>query len=42
MNYGEVILDDYKKIDELNIKDMNKIMKKINLENKTTYIINKT
>lgn len=42
MNYDEVILDDYKKIDELNIKDMNKIIKNISLENKTTYIINKS
>lgn len=42
MNYNEVILDDYKKIDELNIKDMNKIIKNISLENKTTYIINKS
>ena len=42
MNYDKVILDDYKKIDSLNIKDMNKIIKKINLDNKTTYIINKS
>ncbi len=42
MNYGSVILNDYKKIDDLNIKDMNKIIKKINLNNKTVYIINKS
>lgn len=42
MNYDKVILDDYKKIDELNIKEMNKIIKSINLENKTTYIIDKS
>lgn len=41
MDYGEVILDNYKKIDDLNIKDMNKIIKNINLENKTVYIIDK-
>ncbi len=42
MNYGKIILDDYKKIDELNIKDMNKIIKNLNLSNKTVYIINKS
>ena len=42
MNYDKVILDDYKKIDSLNIKDMKKIIKSINLDNKTTYIINKS
>lgn len=42
MNYKEVILDDYKKIDDLNIKVMNKIIKGIALSNKTTYIINKS
>ena len=35
----KVIYDDYKKIDKLNIKDMNKIIKEINLDNKTTYIV---
>jgi len=39
MNYNKVILDDYKKIDKINIKDMNKIIKEINLNNKTIYII---
>ena len=39
MNYNKVILDDYKKIDKLNIKEMNKIIKDINLDNKTIYII---
>ena len=42
MNYDEVILDDYKKIDSINIKEMNKIIKNINLDNKTIYIINKS
>ena len=42
INYGEVILDDYKKIDEINIKDMKKIIKCIKLSNKTVYIINKS
>ena len=42
MNYNKVILDDYKKIDEINIKDMNKIIKNTNLDNKTVYIINKS
>ena len=42
MNYDKVIVDDYKKIDELNMKDMNKIIKNINLDNKTTYIIDKS
>lgn len=39
MNFDKVIYDDYKKIDKLNIKDMNKIIKEINLDNKTTYIV---
>ncbi|MBQ9072103.1 MAG: insulinase family protein [Bacilli bacterium] len=42
MSYDKVITDDYKKIDELNIKDMKNIIKKIDLENKTVYIINKS
>ena len=42
MNYDKVILDDYKKIDSINIKDMKKIIKKINLNNKTVYIVNKS
>lgn len=42
INYGDVILDDYKKINEINIKDMKKIIKNINLNNKTVYIINKS
>ena len=39
MNYNKVIFDDYKKIDKLNIKDMNKIIKEINLDNKTIYTV---
>lgn len=42
MNYDKVILDDYKKIDELNMKDVNNIIKNISLKNKTTYIIDKS
>ena len=42
MNYDEVILDDYKKIEDINMNDMNKIIKKLDLSNKTTYIINKS
>ena len=42
MNYNEVILDDYKKIDSLNIKEMQEIIKSINLDNKTVYVINKS
>ncbi len=42
MNYNEVILDDYKKIDELNIDTLKKITSKIDLSNKTAYIINKS
>ena len=42
MNYGEVILDDYKKINSLNIKEMKNIINNINLSNKTIYIINKS
>ena len=42
MNYDKIILDDYKKIDELNMNDMNKIIKTINLDNKTIYIIDKS
>jgi len=39
MNYNKVILDDYKKIDKINIKEMNKIIKEINLNNKTIYVV---
>ena len=39
MNYDKIIYDDYKKIDKLNIKDMNKIIKEINLDNKTIYTV---
>ena len=42
MNYDKVITDDYKKIDELNMKDMKNIIKKIDLDNKTVYILNKS
>ena len=39
MNYNKVIIDDYKKIDKINIKEMNKIIKEINLNNKTIYVV---
>lgn len=42
MNYNKVILDDYKKIDELNVKDAENIIKNIKLDNKTIYIIDKS
>ena len=42
MNYDEVILDDYKHIDEINKKDMDKIVSSIDLDNKTIYVINKS
>ena len=42
MNYEKVILDDYKKIDSFNIKELNNIIKSIDLKNKTTYIIDKS
>ena len=41
MNYGGVILDDYKKIDEINSKELKKIISKISLANKTIFIIDK-
>lgn len=41
INYGEVVLDDYKKIDDINLKEMKKIIKSINLNNKTIYLIKK-
>ena len=41
MNYNKVIFDDYKKIDELTMKTMNSIIKNMDLDNETVYIINK-
>jgi len=38
----KVILDDYKEIDNLNIKILDKIVRNINLTNKTIYKINKS
>ena len=38
----KVILDDYKEIDNLNIKMLEKIIRNINLNNKTIYKINKS
>ena len=42
MSYGKVILDNYKEIDKLNIKTMNNIIKNINLDNKSIYVITKS
>ena len=39
---NKVILDEYKEIDKLNIRTMNNIIKNINLDNKTIYLINKS
>ena len=41
INYKEIIYDDYKKIEEINIDDMNKIINNLDLSNKTTYIVRK-
>ena len=41
MNYGGVILDDYKKIDEIDSKELKKIISKISLSNKTIFVIDK-
>ena len=42
LNFGEVILDEYKKTDEFNLKNSKKIIPKIKLDNKTVYYINKS
>lgn len=42
LRYDKVILDEYKEIDNLNMKIMNKIIRNINLDNKTIYIVNKS
>ena len=42
MNYGGVILDDYKKIDEITPKQLKKIVSKITFTNKTIFVIDKT
>ena len=41
INYGEVILDEYKQIDELTYDEFSKVVKNIDLSNKTVYKINK-
>ena len=41
INYGEVILDEHKIIDELNYKEFTKVIEKIDVSNKTIYKINK-
>ena len=40
--YDKVILDEYKKIDEINMKNVHTLLSKINLNNKTIYYINKS
>lgn len=40
--YDKVILDDYKFIDEINMKNMKKLLSKISLDNKTIYYVNKS
>ena len=42
INYDKVIYDDYKKIEEINIDTMNKIIKNLNFNNKTVYVIHKS
>lgn len=42
INYDKVILNNYKKIDDLNMDEMNEIINNINLDNKSIYIINKS
>ena len=42
INYGEVILDEHKLIDELNYDEFIKIVKNSDMSNKTIYKINKT
>ena len=41
INYNEVIYNEYKKIDEFKFNTLNKIINKIDLSNKTIYIIDK-
>lgn len=42
MRYGEVILDDYKKIDSVNIDEVNNIFSNLDLSNKSVYVIKKS
>ena len=42
LHYNAVILDEYKKIEEFNIKNFKKLIPKINLDNKTVYYVNKS
>ena len=42
INYGKVIYDDYKKIDEITIEQMKKIVSNITLSNKTIFVIDKS
>ena len=41
INYGKIIYNEYEKIEEFTYEEMNKIIKELNLENKTIYIIDK-
>ena len=42
LNYDKVILDEYKMIDDINMKNIHSVLSKINLNNKTVYYINKS
>ena len=41
INYGEIIYDEYQKIDELDYNILNEIIAKLNLDNYTIYIIDR-
>ena len=41
-NYDKVIFDEYKIIGSINIKNINALLSKINLDNKTIYYVNKS
>ena len=41
-DYDKVIFDEYEIIDKINIKNMKKLISKINLNNKTVYYLNKS
>lgn len=42
INYNKVILDEYKKTEQFTLTSMDKIIKSINLDNKTVYILKKS
>ena len=41
INYGEVIYNEYEKIETFSYEEMNNIIKSLDLKNKTIYIIDK-